>query len=48
MGKGGKIIAMLRPGACIYDTQTGRIIYRAEKNLVILDKKGRKKVISLE
>jgi len=48
MRKGGKIIAMLRPGACIYDTQTGRIIYRAEKNLVILDKKGRKKVISLE
>jgi len=48
MRRGGKIIAMLRPGACIYDTQTGRIIYRAEKNLVILDKKGRKKVISLE
>jgi len=48
MRKGGKIIAMLRPGACIYDTKTGRIIYRAEKNLVILDKKGRKKVISLE
>jgi len=48
MRRGGKIIAMLRPGACIYDTQTGRIIYRAEKNLVILDRKGRKKVISLE
>jgi len=42
-----KRIAFLLPGACVYDTETERIIYRNKRSLIIVDKKGKKKVVSI-